>query len=577
MRAYLRYKNLDNQAPGAGTASREAYFGIFTNTGGNKGALTTGAVTQFAKTTTTAPPTPTTAIVDFIGSFSLAALSRTSAALTLPSAAGVGQVALLGVHMEATTATPTIAGWTKVDARDNGTARTSVWYRRLTGTNDNPSITWGGSSVYMSAAGAVYGDVIAAGNPIEASSGRVNASSVSMTANSVTTVSPKAALVFVGFDTTQNNVTAPTNFVERFDSFADNHTYIADRLEVATPAASGAVTATIDVAAPNEAYLIALAPAGTTVPSAPALDTLIDEFNTGTTPNTTRWPNIVGGATIANGNLVLAPTSAAPIAEIKTNAIYDPRGKSITVGPIVPSNVASGTGSKKGAYCSIGPSNSSVGWAGWSEFDGNFVCNIAGLDGVDDGPTSIAFDSVSMRYARISIGADGAALTFATSPDGVTWTTRRSGTAEWPMSAFVPAWVSLGAKIQSGTPTLTPASFGMINGTVVATQPTVTRTFWGGYKQLTGGSGVAQGPWTIAASDATAAIAPSRTIVIQINPGAPIVQPPLDLSPLTGLMAQAGDGRILVGVNEPTDARIVAVEYEVFNTSTSAWEVRKRV
>jgi hypothetical protein len=45
----------------------------------------------------------------------------------------------------------------------------------------------------------------------------------------------------------------------------------------------------------------------------------------------------------------------------------------------------------------------------------------------------------------------------------------------------------------------------------------------------------------------------------------------------TGLVAEAGDGRILVGVDPATDPRVIGFEFEVFNTSTSQWEVRKKI
>jgi len=67
-------------------------------------------------------------------------------------------------------------------------------------------------------------------------------------------------------------------------------------------------------------------------------------------------------------------------------------------------------------------------------------------------------------------------------------------------------------------------------------------------------------------------IGPRRTIIPpeEEPPGGGILTP-------TGFVAEAGDGRVLVGVDPPTDARVIGFEFEVYNTATSTWEVRKRI
>jgi hypothetical protein len=67
-------------------------------------------------------------------------------------------------------------------------------------------------------------------------------------------------------------------------------------------------------------------------------------------------------------------------------------------------------------------------------------------------------------------------------------------------------------------------------------------------------------------------IGPRRTIIPpeEEPPGGGILVP-------TGLVGEAGDGRVLVAVDPPTDPRVIGFEFEVFNTSTSQWEVRKKI
>lgn len=528
--------------------------------------------------TGTAPsPVDTTAIITYASTFSLTGAARTSATVPL-AGPSVGRVALMAVNVESPV-TLSIPGWNLITTVDNTTMRDSVWWRRISGTSDDPVITWGGTSVYMSVAGAIYGNVTTATNPIDnagtAWSARANADKP-MAANSVTTTSSKAALVFIGFNRFALDIAPPAGFIERSD-LSTTEVYIADLLNDDPPGASGVITATMPTTVdpePNTNFLIALAPQSTAPTTAPGYDTLVDEFNTGTVPDATKWPFILGNSTVSGGNAVFTPSTTALIAEVKTNAIYDGRGKSITVGPVTPSLISSGTGSKKGAYLSIGPSTGAA-WAGMAEFDGNLVCNIVLNDGSDPGVTSVAYSNTTMRYWRASIAADGATITLATSPDGVTWTTRRSGLAQWAITPTTPGWASIGAKIESGTPVLTPATFGMVNGTIATT--VVQRTMWGGYKQLTGASGVAQGPWTVVAGDITVPPSGSRTLVIQINSGANVTQPsPAPAGAPIGLVGGAGDGRILVGVDQPADARVVAIEYEI-STNGTTWTLGKRI
>lgn len=67
-------------------------------------------------------------------------------------------------------------------------------------------------------------------------------------------------------------------------------------------------------------------------------------------------------------------------------------------------------------------------------------------------------------------------------------------------------------------------------------------------------------------------IGPRRTIIPpeEEPPGGGILTP-------TGLVGEAGDGRVLVAVDPPTDARVIGFEFEVFNTANSTWEVRKKI
>jgi hypothetical protein len=67
-------------------------------------------------------------------------------------------------------------------------------------------------------------------------------------------------------------------------------------------------------------------------------------------------------------------------------------------------------------------------------------------------------------------------------------------------------------------------------------------------------------------------IGPRRTIVPpeEEPPGGGILTP-------EGFVGAAGDGRVLVAVDPATDPRVIGYEFEVFNSATSTWEIRKRI
>jgi len=189
--------------------------------------------------------------------------------LTVSLPAGTAQddllVAQVAVRGNITITAP--AGWTLINRSNNGTDLTQAAYWKLAGASNPSSATWTFSASGRTAgAMAAYRgvDPIA---PINAASARTNASSTSVTANSVTPTTAGVQLVGM-FSVAQGNAsfTPPGTMAERADlntSAGPNGLAVelADEAYAGGTAATGTRTATSTDAGTSVAHLIALAPA----------------------------------------------------------------------------------------------------------------------------------------------------------------------------------------------------------------------------------------------------------------------------------------------------------------------------
>lgn len=197
----------------------------------------------------------------------------------------------------------------------------------------------------------------------------------------------------------------------------------------------------------------------------PALATLVDDFDDNTV-NGTLWPGNYGTYSETGGRARVACT--ADYSAYASAAAYTLAGSSVYARVYPP---AAG-GAATTAYAQVSLLSTVAG----TEI-GAMVNTVAGtlrcqsnVDYWDAAAVEITYDPAAHAYVRIS--EVGGTLTWATSPDGSTWTTRRTlATPAWAMSATT-VELRLEAHRDSGTADV--AEFDNLN-TVPAAGSSATR------------------------------------------------------------------------------------------------------
>ncbi|MFY9588106.1 MAG: LamG-like jellyroll fold domain-containing protein [Actinomycetota bacterium] len=189
--------------------------------------------------------------------------------LTVARPAGIAAndvlLAVIDIRSAGTITPP--AGWTLVRSDVNGTAlKQSVYVHNFQASD--PAYTWTFSG-NQSITGAIlaYAGVNTAG-PIDVTSGKLNASSTSISTNAAITADPAAVVGFFG-TATNATITPPGTMAEQVEVTASGKAKLtAEAADVLQPAAgsTGAPTAGGSVAAVNIGQIVALRPSDVAVP-----------------------------------------------------------------------------------------------------------------------------------------------------------------------------------------------------------------------------------------------------------------------------------------------------------------------
>jgi hypothetical protein len=222
--------------------------------------------------TATATPTATSQPASAITLRSVSTANNASGAtsLTINAPAGITNgdvlVAQVTVRGATTTITPP-SGWSLI-RRDNttGSMGVALYYKVVAGTQST-SFGWTFNSQRQASGGiAAYAGVDNA-TPIDASSGRYNDSTATITASSVTATVPNDRLVFFASVTTNASVTFPSGMTRQWNvSTSDTTSAMADQ-PLSSAGATGDRVATSGVNNSNIAQLVALKPAATGNPT----------------------------------------------------------------------------------------------------------------------------------------------------------------------------------------------------------------------------------------------------------------------------------------------------------------------
>lgn len=159
----------------------------------------------------------------------------------------------------------------------------------------------------------------------------------------------------------------------------------------------------------------------------PAISTLVDNFDAGTV-NTTLWPESYGGVSQVGGRGRVPCTTG--YAGFQSAAAYSLAGSSVFIRMYPPA--AGGATSEAYAQMAMVPATAgtSIGFL-LNAVSGKLRCqsNVAYWDAA---AVEVTYDPVAHAWVRLSEA--GGTVTWATSPDGSAWTTRRT--------LATPAWVT---------------------------------------------------------------------------------------------------------------------------------------
>jgi fibronectin type 3 domain-containing protein len=207
--------------------------------------------------------------IAFRGSSSAQANGGTSLVVSRPSGVVSDDVLLAVVGMRGTPSITPPSGWSLVRVDTNGTALRQATYLRVAQGSEPASYAWGfGSKQTATGAILAYAGVSTSG-PLDGSSGRVNASSSSVTADPVTTTVPDAVVIGLFGTATNASISPPAAMTEQIEIAVSGKqkaaTEGADALKAAT-GSTGARVATASAAAVSIGQLVALRPANAVPP-----------------------------------------------------------------------------------------------------------------------------------------------------------------------------------------------------------------------------------------------------------------------------------------------------------------------
>ena len=182
-----------------------------------------------------------------------------------PSGVATGDLLLAALDVRRAPNITAPAGWTLIRTTTNGTAMRQAVYYRIATASEPSSYRWTFSDTRSAAATILAYRGAAAATPVNASTGRTNASSTSVVANSVTTTVPNALLVgFFGL-ASNPSVNPPTGMIEAAEATQSGgqDKMVIEAADALLPAsgATGNRTAVASSAAVNIGQLVAIRPA----------------------------------------------------------------------------------------------------------------------------------------------------------------------------------------------------------------------------------------------------------------------------------------------------------------------------
>jgi hypothetical protein len=197
----------------------------------------------------------------FVASSALAATSSATAAVPVPAGTASGQIAVVGLYKESTSAVTPPAGFTqKVALTTSATARGGlhVFWKRLTAADSGTwSFTWTGA-VFRGAVAGLWSGRIATGDPFDGTVGTAEGTVTGTTLN-VSTSPASANGDALGMWTSFNSgasFTPPASYTERQDTL---NCLTLDTRDAVTSGSTGSISATSNVTDFMKAFLGVLA------------------------------------------------------------------------------------------------------------------------------------------------------------------------------------------------------------------------------------------------------------------------------------------------------------------------------
>jgi chitodextrinase len=191
--------------------------------------------------------------------------TATSLSVTRPVGVVAGDVLVASVDVDRKPTVTPPSGWTQVRRDDNNSLLRKVTYVRVAGADEPESYTWALSSSRAASGTVVAYRGVDVANPLEAVVGQINAASTSVTAPSVTTISPGARVVSFFGHGIATDMAAPPEMAElggvSSTAGALTVTTFAADLVASAPGAVGSQRATAGVEAISVGHTVVLRPA----------------------------------------------------------------------------------------------------------------------------------------------------------------------------------------------------------------------------------------------------------------------------------------------------------------------------
>ncbi len=227
--------------------------------------------------TATPSPTPTPPPAGGISLRAVAAANNGtgSSSLTLSVPAGTSSGDVMVAHVVVQTARIAItppAGWNIVLRQDTSSAISTATYVKVAGGSEPASYSWSFGTAGQASGGIASYIGVDTTTPVDASHAQYNSSTSNVDNSGVTTTTANDMLVYaVGIVVSSVTVNVPSGFTEEWRTASSSATTseMSQKL-FASSGATGTIHGTLSSANSNITYLIALRPAGASLPPPPS-------------------------------------------------------------------------------------------------------------------------------------------------------------------------------------------------------------------------------------------------------------------------------------------------------------------